>query len=487
MELSGHKQKRNLPLKTVILGITSAFAAAFAMTLIAAARFHGLEPALGRPIELSNWAADYSLLFVLLLLVACAFYLYIAIYQREIAHSPRHIGAMLAIFAISYGACLIFGAFSVLAMPLALSVALYALENDPKHHALPAAFFMAAALAAALLVKSRIDGEWAVREAVYAVLGTLIGGSVAVILLRREVTRVKLILYTVLAGLTYVPLYFLVLGINANYAAIGRDFTFYAVGLLGTPILTQMLQPLIDWAFNLVSVVRLLEICNMNHPLLKRMAEEAPGTYHHCMTVAKFAEECAAAIGENRYLARAAGYFHDAGKLEAADFFSENQGGGENPHDEIGPEVSCDIIRAHTKRGLAVCKKYRIPAEITAGMLEHHGTLAIYYFYAKAMELNDGKTPDLTQYQYTGPLPQTKINALIMICDGAEAALRAQGKSDHQAVRQKVEEIIRMRVNFGQFDECPITFRDLDIIKDVIVEIFCGLRHDRIKYEDKKY
>jgi len=491
MDLTEYNRRNAITARNILMGALAVFASAAVMSALAFVRFLLLDREL-RGLDLAdrNFLGVYSLLLLAFIVLFGGFYLYLIIFHKAIARRNNQVGALFFIFSASFSVCLLLGSLSILAMPVTLAVVLYALETDVRR-SMPAAFFMAAAYVTAMLFKAYLSpgaAAFALREGAYVTVVTLVGGAVTATLLSREITRLRLIIYTLLSGLIYIPLYFLV-SASPEFATgeiIGRDFAWAAAGLLLTPVLMLMLQPLIDWLFNLTSVVRLVEICSMGHPLLKRMQAEAPGTYHHCMTVAGLAEECAAAIGENRYLARAAGCFHDVGKLEAPDFFSENQGDGDNPHDEIGPEISCDIIRAHTWRGTDFCKKYRIPAEIASVAAEHHGTLPIYYFYAKAIELSDTEYLEMPQYIYTGMLPQTKINAIVMICDGAEAALRAGGKTDIATVHKKVDEIISMRVNSRQFEECPITFRDLSVIRDVIAEVFCGLRHKRVRYDGKK-
>jgi hypothetical protein len=474
------KNLRKISARAVFAGFLAVAVSALIMLITAIIRFETFGE-YGAVQE--NDVIGYLLLFCALAVLLAAFWLYIIIFHRKVAKRPNHFAALIAIFTVSYAACLLLGAVSPLAMPLILAPVLYMLETNPKR-TMPATFFLAAALGTTLLLQG---GDGALPETVFVTLGTLTGGAAVTVLMRKEVTRLKLIGFSVAAGIIALPIYMLVFGINFDAKAWEWDFMWCAVGIFAAPVLTLLLQPVIDWVFNLTSVVRLIEICNMNHPLLTRLSNEASGTFHHCVTVATLAEECAIAIGENRYMARAAGLFHDVGKLESAEFFSENQKDDGNPHDEVAPELSCDIIRSHAKRGAALCAEHRLPEEIASAASEHHGTLSIFYFYAKAAELNDGKAPDLAEYKYPGPLPRTKINAIVMICDGAEAALRALGKSDVAAVRGKVDEIINLRIQDKQFDECPITFRDLTVIRDVIVEVFCGLRHNRVKYEGKKY
>jgi putative nucleotidyltransferase with HDIG domain len=240
---------------------------------------------------------------------------------------------------------------------------------------------------------------------------------------------------------------------------------------------------LFEKTFNLLTNARLIDLTDHNFPLIKRLITETPGTFNHALNVANFAEVCATAIGDNPYLARAAAYYHDIGKLANPQFFKENQS-GDNPHDSLLPEVSAEIIRSHTVEGLALCKKYRIPKEIALVTLEHHGTMAITMFLDKAKKLTDGEV-DIRQYSYSGVTPTTKIAAIIMICDIAEAALRA-GQQDLDKVEEMVSSMIWQRVKNGQFDNCDITIKELTIIKDTIMSAHSGVYHKRLKYPDGK-
>jgi len=269
------------------------------------------------------------------------------------------------------------------------------------------------------------------------------------------------------------------------YDEMARSAAIFSfVAFFSQYIFTIILQPLFEKAFNLLTNARLMDLTDHNFPLMKRLINETPGTFNHALTVANFAEVCATAIGDNPYLARAAAYYHDIGKLENPQFFKENQQ-DENPHDSILPEVSAEIIRSHAEYGLELCKKYRIPSEISSVVIEHHGTMPITVFLVKAQSLTDGKV-DIAQYSYKGPTPSSKIAAIIMICDIAEAAIRASGTDDPTKKDEIVSKLILERIQSGQFDDCDITLKELYTIKDTILSAFSGVHHKRIKYPDGK-
>ncbi len=189
---------------------------------------------------------------------------------------------------------------------------------------------------------------------------------------------------------------------------------------------------------------------------------------------------CANAIGEDPYFARAAAYYHDVGKLSNPFYFSENQA-GYNPHDDILPEVSAEIIRKHTTEGYKLCREYGLPEEIAAVTVQHHGTLPMVVFYERAKRLTDGEV-DIDDYSYHGTCPTSRIAAIIMICDSSEAAIRAMDRPDGERVDRLLRGIISDRISRGQFDNCSISLKELDIIRRTIISAYGGLFHTRIKY-----
>ncbi|MDE5547994.1 MAG: HD domain-containing protein, partial [Clostridia bacterium] len=267
---------------------------------------------------------------------------------------------------------------------------------------------------------------------------------------------------------------------NLGWIQMGSSIGFSVLGCIISVILVLALLPVFEFAFNRLTVFRLCELTSTNAPILKRLQREAPGTFNHSLIVAQLSETCAVAIGENAELARAAAYYHDVGKLKQPDCFTENQT-GYNVHDELMPELSADIIRSHAKDGYDLITSSRLPAVIADVAREHHGTLPIKYFYNKAMRLSGGDA-DVKDYSYLGPIPQTKIAAIVMIADAAEAATRALQTRVPENVERAVRSIIEERMDLGQFDECNITMRELTTIKLTLVDALSGVHHSRISY-----
>lgn len=250
-------------------------------------------------------------------------------------------------------------------------------------------------------------------------------------------------------------------------------------------ILMMAILPFYEKLFNVLTNYRLSEITDHKCPPIKRLRDEAEGTFNHSLTVSTLAESCATAIGENALLARAAAYYHDIGKLKQPEYFSENQKGF-NPHSELSPELSTDIIRSHAHDGATYINKYHLPKILADVAEQHHGTLLIRYFYSEASKYTEERLRE-KDFSYPGPIPQTKIAAIIMICDGCEAAVRSLSDRSHQSVEKMVKAIIDERlIRFRQFDDCDITIRELDIIKDTITQALGSVYHDRVKYPELK-
>ena len=245
--------------------------------------------------------------------------------------------------------------------------------------------------------------------------------------------------------------------------------------------LFMAILPIFEAIFKKITNYKLAELTDHSAPLIRRLIEEAPGTFNHSIVVSNLAEACAISIKENALLARCAAYYHDMGKLKQPEMFKENQQDEKNVHDELTPELSTNIIRAHTKDGYELLKKNRLPEEIADVCLQHHGTMPILYFYAKAKKFTDGDI-DIASFSYQGPKPKTRIAAIIMIADSSEAAVRSLKDRSRETVDGVVSKIISDRLAFGQFDDCDITMKELSIIRNTIVNNLTGVYHERIAY-----
>jgi cyclic-di-AMP phosphodiesterase PgpH len=235
--------------------------------------------------------------------------------------------------------------------------------------------------------------------------------------------------------------------------------------------------------FGILTVFQLLELANPSQPLLRRLLVETPGTYHHSLMVGNLAERAAEAIGADPLVTRVAAYYHDIGKLANPMAFIENQAGAENIHDQLDPEVSARIVKQHVVDGINLAYKSRLPKALIAYIPQHHGTAIMSYFYARAKELaGPGVVVDERKFRHAGPKPQTREAALIMLADGVEASVRSLEARDEASIRAMVSRIIDERVSDGQFDECDLTLRDLDLIREAFVAQLLGMYHTRIAY-----
>jgi len=226
--------------------------------------------------------------------------------------------------------------------------------------------------------------------------------------------------------------------------------------------------------------IRWLAWADLNMPLMRRLSLEAPGTYAHTIAMANLTEAACNAIGADGLLGRVGSYYHDVGKLRKPQHFVENQPRGRNPHDKLKPATSAAIIRSHVRDGIELAKENGVPRPIRAFIAEHHGTLPIAYFLAKARERDD--SVNASEYSYPGPIPQSAETAICMLADAAEAKVRALADPTPVAIRTMVEATIAQRMEEGQLADAPITLRQLSIVREQFVRILTGMFHGRIEY-----
>ncbi len=253
----------------------------------------------------------------------------------------------------------------------------------------------------------------------------------------------------------------------------------------GATVLSLLLSPVLEWVFRLETSMQFLQYISFDQPLLKELAEKAPGTFNHSIQVGNLAERCAYAIGENVNIAKASAYFHDIGKMESPEFFTENQADNYNPHDDLIFETSVKIITRHTQIGYEMLVDNKFPKIICDVAREHHGDSSLNYFYVKALNITEGDV-DSSDYCYPGPKPTTRISAIIMIADSVEAASRSMSFNNREGMETLVDKIIRDKRDAGQFDSCDITMKQLAIVRDTLVEALAGNAHTRITYPTRK-
>lgn len=269
---------------------------------------------------------------------------------------------------------------------------------------------------------------------------------------------------------------------NAIYSgAAGLAVGFLVLGIL----------PFIEKVFRITTSMTLLELADASHPLLRRLAMEAPGTYNHSLQVATLSEEAAEAIGANSLLCRVASYYHDVGKINKSEYFVENQQQGQNRHINLSPSVSLLIIIGHVKDGIELAKEYMLPNSILHFIQQHHGTTLVEFFYHRARKEADrtdskSQTIDEHQYRYPGPKPRTKETAIVMLADACESACRSMEEPNANRIETLVHDLAMKRLLDGQFDESELTMRDLELIERSLVKSLLGLYHGRIAYPSDK-
>jgi putative nucleotidyltransferase with HDIG domain len=262
---------------------------------------------------------------------------------------------------------------------------------------------------------------------------------------------------------------------------VGLRLGFAAINATLSPVLTFAAILLLENTFAIATDLKLLEYDNLNHPLLRALADKAPGTYQHTLTIARLAESAAAAIGANALLAKVGAYFHDIGKIAKSEYFVENQMGMHNKHDRIKPEMSARIIRNHVLDGMELAREYKLPQRIIDFIPMHHGTTQSKYFLDKARETNPEVNPE--EYRYPGPLPQSRETAIVMLGDAVEATTRSLPNMTPKAIEETVDRAIKKRFSEGQLDQCELTLADLTKIKNAFVKNLIGMSHPRIQYK----
>ena len=264
-----------------------------------------------------------------------------------------------------------------------------------------------------------------------------------------------------------------------------------------TAVVVSGLLPLLEALFRITTDVSWIELADLNHPLLKRMTIEAPGTYHHSLVVATLAETAAEEIGANAIMCRVCSYFHDIGKMNKPVYFVENIGDAPNPHDELTPNMSALIVMAHVKDGVDMAMQYKLNPQIVNVIQEHHGTSLIQFFYHRALKLRDevqtqfeeGKAheediPEVKEesFRYAGPKPRTRESAIISLADSVESASRSLQKPTPKKIDELIESIFRDRLNDGQLDDAALTLEDLATIKRSFAATLRSMMHTRIEY-----
>ena len=337
------------------------------------------------------------------------------------------------------------------------------------------------AVSGSVLFNEGVTGTLNFSEGIYILFSAL----AAILFLNTQNHRTKILQAGTFAAivnvLTICALMFLP---NGQFS--GLEYGYYLITALvsgiGSAVLTIGLLPLFETSFGILSTMRLIELSNPNHPLLRKILMEAPGTYHHSVMVANLAESACEAIGANGLLARVGSYYHDIGKTKRPNFFIENQMHHDNPHDRLPPDKSANIIIAHVIDGVAILKKYHMPKEIIDIAEQHHGTTLLKFFYHKALQ-SDAEIKE-EEFRYPGPKAQTKESAVVGIADSVEAAVRSLSQPTPELIESLVKKIVADRLQDGQLNECDITIKEIETVSHTLCETLKGIFHSRIEYPE---
>jgi len=274
---------------------------------------------------------------------------------------------------------------------------------------------------------------------------------------------------------------------GATFFKLMWDWGFAFSGGVGAGIVTAGIAPLVEIAYDYTTDIKLLELANLDQPILRRLMLEAPGTYHHSVIVGTMVEAAASEIGANPSLAKVCGYFHDIGKIKKPLYFIENQADGVNRHDKLAPSMSSLILIAHIKDGVEIAKQNKLGHAIIETIRQSHGTSLIRFFYEKATQLKGENGVNMDDFRYPGPRPQTREAGLVMLADAVEAASRTLSNPTPTRIKGLVQNLINRIFSDGQLDNCELTLKDLHNIAKSFNKILNGIYHHRIEYPEKQF
>ena len=402
-------------------------------------------------------------------------FLYLFYFRSDVYNSNKKLLAVLLVFAIQ----LVFIKFAanfdipIYAFPVAMLPIVITVLFDAQ-----IGIISAIALALLLGVMHRFDFTLTFLTISMGTVTSLISSEV-----RRRTQFIRIVMTTVLSYMIFV---IMIESLKLNPAGDLQTLLLYAAGSgFVSVVLSIFFIPFVETLFSITTDLTLLELSDLNHPLLKRLALEAPGTYHHSISVGNLCEAAAKAIDANPLLARVGAYFHDIGKIEIPEYFVENQLSIKSKHEQLTPTMSALILSSHVKRGRQLGEKEDIPDDVLNFIEEHHGTMVQTYFYNKAIE--QGSDPkEIDKFRYPGPKPQIRETGIAMLADAVEAASRTLDDPKPARINNLIQRIINDRFESGELDECPLTLRDLAKIREAFSLILIAAFHRRIEYPKRK-
>jgi len=432
--------------------------------------------ALGMVESNTNGLPALSIFGAFLLLFACYTILYL--YMRRYAHECLKNDGLLLMIAIIFALTVLLSSAGIAKsinaylLPIVAGTALLAILVDIRF----AVTYNAVISILSVLI---FEGD------IFCLSCLILSGTLSAFVFTRAGLRHTLVFSAVIQSVCQFALYFAIgvlEGLELKGALI-RGLYGFGSGAISSVLVIGTL-PFWEYAFDVTTPFKLLELSNPDQPLLKRLLTEAPGTYHHSLMVGNLAEVACEAIGGNALLARTGAYYHDVGKLRRPQYFKENQY-AENPHDKMNPQLSASIIISHVKEGNDLARQHRLPGAIRSIIASHHGNSLVSFFYHKAKIENEGEAEE-EKFRYAGPRPNTREEAIVMLADSVEAAVRSLETKDEGSIREMVQKILHGKLNDGQMGESGLTLRDMETIESAFVHVFCGYFHSRIQYPENE-
>lgn len=419
----------------------------------------------------------YGGVCILVALLMLAFVLYIKQFVPKLLQQPKSLLLIALVFLLTVSLSMFAQMIDVYFSPISLGALLISVLLSPS---VAYIFNLVASVCIGLMAGAM--GNAFSQQMVNVIVQGILGGTIGIFVIRRKQHRINtLVTGLYIAATNLISIFALGMITNNDIDAIATDALWSMGGGILASVLSVGLQPALEWAFNLVTPAKLMELANPNHPLMRRLLIETPGTYHHSIMVANLGEAAAEAVGANALLVRVGAYYHDVGKLKRPQYFKENQH-GENPHDHIDPRVSAAIVLAHVKDGIQIAQRNHLPPPIIDLIRQHHGDTPALYFYHKAREHAPGEDISIESFRYHEPKPQTREAAILMLADTVEAAVRAMHDQSPQKIEQSIRTLVKGKLGDGQLDESPLNFRDVNNICMAFTQVLNGVYHQRIEY-----
>ena len=451
-------------------------------------KLKSLEAAMGKEDGFAGWwqfILEYLGKFIIIAVVLSFFFTFLIVYRKDTFLDKRLVLLISILFASTIALSYLFYVklnFSEYLIPIVVTAMTLSILFDARIGFMGITTIV---ILIGMMIGNNID----------FIVVMLFTSSIAMYNVRQLRTRSQ-IFKTIFSLIGASVLAVIAIGLfkNESWIAVRLDLLYLAIISVLAPIVTYGLIGLFEIGFGVTTDLTLLELLDFNNPLLKRLQQQANGTFNHSVVVGNLAEGCADAIGAHALLCRVGAYYHDIGKLKNPEYFIENQFSGESKHDKVTWTMSAKVIRNHVKEGLRLANEYGLPKAVQDFIATHHGSTRVEYFYRQALaEVEDPSQIDENAFRYPGPKPQTKETGILMICESIEAAVRSIKEPDIVKVEDMIDRVTKSKLDAGQLDECPLTLDELRRIKGTVngntgmLPILRGIFHIRIEYPEEQH